>query len=597
MGAKITIDSATLVNKGLEVIEAHWLYDVAVRRDRRRRSTRRASSTPPSSSSTAPSRLSLAPPTCDIPIQYALTYPDRLPSPRRPSTCIAAGRLDFRAPDETRFPALRIAREAGRQGSRATAALIAADEVAVARFLDGTLDFPGIPRLLEAAVERFGDGATRRPTSTSWSALDAEVRAAFATGPVVERSRDGARPGGIDHDRPASCVILGGLVLIHELGHFVDGAPGAACASTSSASASRRARRSSRTAARRSTPSTGCPSAASSSSRARTATTRTTRARSSGRRWHEAHHPARRRADEPLRRVLHLLPHRLAARRPTWVSGSARSRRSRRPRRPGSRRATSILSVDGRQFDVLRDVDPGGRIRSSAGTTVTLEVRRDGHDRARSTVTLRRPAQVDTTHGTPRHPWQRGRPRPARTSPGGRSLPLRRSACDQTQRALDLILRRPRRALARTSSTNPTTPPSAAGPIGIGVQIGNILWAPGPVFTLYFAGLLSANLALVNILPFPPLDGGRMLVIVLKSLVGNRLSAPGGAADLPRRVRVPVRVPHLDHRVRHRPARRRRRVTTHGQPRQPAGRYDVRRSPWTSAACSSARHIRSSSSR
>jgi membrane-associated protease RseP (regulator of RpoE activity) len=71
---------------------------------------------------------------------------------------------------------------------------------------------------------------------------------------------------------------------------------------------------------------------------------------------------------------------------------------------------------------------------------------------------------------------------------------------------------------------SPTTPPSAAGPIGIGVQTGNILWGLGPVFTLYFAGLLSANLALVNALPFPPLDGGRMLVIVLKKLFGNRLS-------------------------------------------------------------------------
>jgi 1-deoxy-D-xylulose-5-phosphate reductoisomerase len=97
---------------------------------------------------------------------------------------VAAARLDFRAPDETRFPALRIAREAGRIGSRASAALIAADEVAVARFLAGTLDFPGIPHMLEAAVGRFGGGADQAPDIDTLVALDREVRAAFATGPV-----------------------------------------------------------------------------------------------------------------------------------------------------------------------------------------------------------------------------------------------------------------------------------------------------------------------------------------------------------------------------------------------------------------------------
>src|SRR6185369_15856100 len=115
-----------------------------------------------------------------LPIQYALTYPDRRPSRAAPPDLIATGRLDFRAPDETRFPALRIAREAGRGGPRASAALIAADEVAVARFLDGTLGFTGIPAMLEAAVVRFGNGAGT-PDVDELVALDAEVRAAFAT--------------------------------------------------------------------------------------------------------------------------------------------------------------------------------------------------------------------------------------------------------------------------------------------------------------------------------------------------------------------------------------------------------------------------------
>jgi 1-deoxy-D-xylulose-5-phosphate reductoisomerase len=111
-----------------------------------------------------------------LPIQYALTYPDRRPSPAAPPDLIATGRLDFRAPDEGRFPALRIAREAGRLGPRASAALIAADEVAVSRFLDGTLDFPGIPRLVEAAVARFGATSPIEPDVDAVIALDAEVR-------------------------------------------------------------------------------------------------------------------------------------------------------------------------------------------------------------------------------------------------------------------------------------------------------------------------------------------------------------------------------------------------------------------------------------
>ena len=80
--------------------------------------------------------------------------------------------------------------------------------------------------------------------------------------------------------------------------------------------------------------------------------------------------------------------------------------------------------------------------------------------------------------------------------------------------------------LGRSIVTDPTTAPPAAGPVGIAVQIGDILWSLGPLYVLYMAGLLSANLALVNILPFPPLDGGRMLVILLKAIpvYGKRIS-------------------------------------------------------------------------
>jgi 1-deoxy-D-xylulose-5-phosphate reductoisomerase len=183
MGAKITIDSATLANKGLEVIEAHWLYDVddaaieviihpqsvvhsAVRfRD-------------------GSLKAQLGTPDMRLPIQYALTYPQRRPSPAAAPDLIEIGRLDFRAPDERRFPALRIAREAGRLGPWASAALIAADEVAVQRFLAGSLTFTGIADLLETAVDRFGRNDGDAPDVETLVELDAAVRAAYAAGPI-----------------------------------------------------------------------------------------------------------------------------------------------------------------------------------------------------------------------------------------------------------------------------------------------------------------------------------------------------------------------------------------------------------------------------
>ncbi len=178
MGSKITIDSATLANKGLEIIEARWLYDVPL-------SAISVVIHPQSVVHSAVQfvdgsvKAQLGTPDMRLPIQYALTYPERMASPAAAVDLISSGRLEFRAPDEVRFPALRIAREAGLAGPRASAALISADEVAVARFLNGGLDFMGIPRLLGAAVERFGttaagDGAG--PGLDELIAIDADVR-------------------------------------------------------------------------------------------------------------------------------------------------------------------------------------------------------------------------------------------------------------------------------------------------------------------------------------------------------------------------------------------------------------------------------------
>jgi 1-deoxy-D-xylulose-5-phosphate reductoisomerase len=182
MGSKITIDSATLANKGLEVIEAHWLYDVeydAIEVVIHPQSVVHSAVRFVDGSLKA----QLGTPDMRLPIQYAMTYPHRLPSPASPPDLLATARLDFRAPDVDRFPALRIAREAGIAGAWASAALIAADDVAVDRFLTGSLDFLGIPRLLEDAVERFG-GGPGEPDIDALIALDADVRATYGTGGI-----------------------------------------------------------------------------------------------------------------------------------------------------------------------------------------------------------------------------------------------------------------------------------------------------------------------------------------------------------------------------------------------------------------------------
>lgn len=187
MGPKITIDSATLMNKGLEVVEAHWLYDVPYERID-------VVVHPQSVVHSAvvfrdgSLKAQLGPPDMHLPIQYALTYPDRLAAPVAAVSLADLGRLDFQPPDEGRFPALRIARAAGRQGPRACIALIAADDVAVARFLAGSLAFPAISHLVEQAVERFSEGPGAPPPDLAEvRALDAEVRAFCAAAPEAGR--------------------------------------------------------------------------------------------------------------------------------------------------------------------------------------------------------------------------------------------------------------------------------------------------------------------------------------------------------------------------------------------------------------------------
>ena len=152
MGAKITIDSATLMNKGLEVIEAHWLFDMPY--DRIDVVVHPESMIHSLVEYVDGSQLAqLGLPDMRTPIQYALSYPDRLPRTGDRLQLDRLGALHFMPPDLDRFPCLRLARDAGVAGATYPTVLSAADEVAVAAFLEGSIPFPAIPEIIEDVVQ------------------------------------------------------------------------------------------------------------------------------------------------------------------------------------------------------------------------------------------------------------------------------------------------------------------------------------------------------------------------------------------------------------------------------------------------------------
>jgi 1-deoxy-D-xylulose-5-phosphate reductoisomerase len=110
-----------------------------------------------------------------IPIQYAITHPHRSSGPAPRLDLLEHPQMTFEPPDETRFPAIALARAAGEAGPGVTAALIAADDVAVERFLAGEIGFPGVTRLVARAVERFG--VAHAPALDELEGIDAAVRA------------------------------------------------------------------------------------------------------------------------------------------------------------------------------------------------------------------------------------------------------------------------------------------------------------------------------------------------------------------------------------------------------------------------------------
>ena len=169
MGSRITIDSATMMNKGLEIIEAHWLFGLTSERiDVLIHPESVVHSMIEFQDGTVMAQLSVA--DMRLPIQYALTYPERvdLRDAGLKLDLAAAGALHFEPPEAARFPCLGLAREALSSGGALPCALNAADEVAVEAFLAGRLPFLGISRVIEAVLTRT--------TRASFNSLDDFLR-------------------------------------------------------------------------------------------------------------------------------------------------------------------------------------------------------------------------------------------------------------------------------------------------------------------------------------------------------------------------------------------------------------------------------------
>ncbi|MDO8484746.1 MAG: M50 family metallopeptidase [Candidatus Limnocylindrales bacterium] len=185
----------------------------------------------------------------------------------------------------------------------------------------------------------------------------------------------------------------------------------------------------------------------------------------------------------------------------------------------------AIVAIDGERYQFLTGPSPLTGLRSRAGETIVLTIDDQAGTRRDVSVSLRSEAEIDANKGAlgissieqPFEGYFYGdyaqNDLPAAVAIGAR----------ETGRWMGLIVGG-LASLVASVANDPTAPPPVAGPIGIATQIGDIFWNTGPIMTLFVAGILSANLAVVNILPFPPLDGGRMLVITLKRIFGERIS-------------------------------------------------------------------------
>jgi 1-deoxy-D-xylulose-5-phosphate reductoisomerase len=175
MGRKITIDSATLMNKGLEVIEAHYLFgvdydsiEIVIHPQSIIHSLIELTDT------SVLAQLGL--PDMRLPLLYALSYPDRLPTNWERLDLVKAGTLTFREPDHQKYPCMQLAYAAGRAGGSMPAVLNAANEQAVELFLDQQIQFLDIPRLIEQACDRHHPHNSSHPTLDDIIAADRWAR-------------------------------------------------------------------------------------------------------------------------------------------------------------------------------------------------------------------------------------------------------------------------------------------------------------------------------------------------------------------------------------------------------------------------------------
>jgi 1-deoxy-D-xylulose-5-phosphate reductoisomerase len=175
MGPKITVDSATLMNKGLEVIEAHYLFgvdydriDIVIHPQSIIHSLIELQDT---------SVLAqLGWPDMRLPLLYALSYPERLYTDWKPLDLVKSGDLTFKEPNHDKYPCMRLAYAAGRAGGAIPAVLNAANEQAVALFLEGRIAFLDIPRLIEQTCDRFSTQNSATPTLEDILAADQWAR-------------------------------------------------------------------------------------------------------------------------------------------------------------------------------------------------------------------------------------------------------------------------------------------------------------------------------------------------------------------------------------------------------------------------------------
>jgi 1-deoxy-D-xylulose-5-phosphate reductoisomerase len=185
MGRKISVDSATMMNKGLEIIEACWLFNTG-------QDTIEVVVHPQSIIHSMVEYVDgsvlaqLGNPDMRTPIAYALGWPDRCESGVKPLNFFDLKRLDFEPPDEQRFPSLRLAREAMRAGGTAAAILNAANEEAVGAFLDCRLRFPAIAEVVEGALSALAP----QPADTLEAILDDDRRAREVAARLIAQQRD-----------------------------------------------------------------------------------------------------------------------------------------------------------------------------------------------------------------------------------------------------------------------------------------------------------------------------------------------------------------------------------------------------------------------